>query len=138
MDKQINNNDATVDMFGFEGVSLSDIEQLTEEQDSNRWPEAMRDMHDLLKRQLESEGADPAIAIKLLSEICKTFGGMQFYLPRGHHLEVMLIHLNIWNDFTGDNVVQLSRKYDVSMQHIYRVVAKMRKREIKKHQPELF
>lgn len=138
MGKHVDSRDSTQDMFGFEGVdALKNFEHIAEEE-LHRWPETLREMYDLLKHQLEQEGVDSKVAIKLLGGICENFGGMQFYLPRGHHLETMITHLSIWNEFTGDNVVQLSRKYEVSMQHVYRVIAKMRQREIKKHQPDLF
>lgn len=130
------NQENTEDLFGFGDVDVDQIESLDDE--SHRWPEAMRQMYDILKYELDQAGQDPKLAIRQLGSICKAFGGMQFYLPRGHHLEKELTHLHIWQEFKGNNVPELSRKYNMSMQHIYRVVAKMRGREIKKRQPELF
>ncbi|WP_153448457.1 MULTISPECIES: Mor transcription activator family protein [Vibrio] len=125
-----------LDMLGFDDVSIEAIKDLDTE--DCRWPEAMRQMYDILKHELIEAGVSEELAIRQLSSICKAFGGMQFYLPRGNQLANEIKHLHIWNEFTGNNVTELSRKYDVSMQHIYRVIAKMRNREVKKRQHDLF
>lgn len=134
----MSDKDKNGDMFGFKDITMDDLEKLTDEEEQERWPEVMRQMYDLLKYELENEGLDADVAIKQLNSICKVFGGMQFYLPKGRILEGMITQLHIWNEYTGNNVAQLSRKYDVSMQHIYRVVAKMRNIEKKKRQLDMF
>ncbi|MBO2589347.1 Mor transcription activator family protein [Shewanella algae] len=126
------------DLFGYDNVSLEDIERIADGEDSQRWPEAMRQIYAMFKHELEQHGADSKIAIPMLNRICREFGGVQLYLPRGRQLEAEIMNLSIWHEFTGDNVEALSRKYDKSMQHIYRVIAKMRKREVKNRQPDLF
>ncbi|SEH73084.1 Transcriptional regulator, Middle operon regulator (Mor) family [Rheinheimera pacifica] len=130
--------DDTGDFFGYDNVSLDDVERIAEDEESQRWPEAMRQIYAMFKNELETHGADTKIAIALLNRICREFGGVQLYLPRGRQLEAEIMNLSIWQEFKGDNVEELSRKYDKSMQHIYRVVAKMRKREVKNRQPDLF
>lgn len=131
-------NEENGDFFGFDNVSLEDVERLAEDEESQRWPEAMRQIYAMFKHELERHGADTKIAIAMLNRICREFGGVQLYLPRGRQLEAEIMNLSIWHEFKGDNVEELSRKYDKSMQHIYRVVAKMRKREVKHRQPDLF
>lgn len=131
-------NEENGDFFGFDNVSLEDVERLAEDEESQRWPIAMRQIYSLFKRDLEKHHVDTKIAITLLNSICKEFGGVQFYLPRGRQLEAEIQNLSIWHEFKGDNVEELARKYDKSMQHIWRVIAKMRAREIKNRQPELF
>jgi Mor family transcriptional regulator len=126
------------DLFGYANVSLEDVEKLADDEESQRWPEAMRQIYSLLKEELVKSDVDARLAIILLNRICKEFGGIQLYLPRGRQLESEIMNLSIWHEFKGDNVEELSRKYDKSMQHIYRVVAKMRSREIRKRQPNLF
>lgn len=44
----------------------------------------MRQIYDILKHELDNVGQDSAVALCQLSAICDAFGGMQFYLPRGH------------------------------------------------------
>ncbi|WP_050926369.1 Mor transcription activator family protein [Vibrio harveyi] len=131
-------NEDNGDLFGYANVSLDEVDKLAEDEEAQRWPEAMRQIYVMFKDELVKGGVDSRLAIILLNRICKEFGGVQLYLPRGRQLESEIMNLSIWHEFKGDNVEELSRKYDKSMQHIYRVVAKMRKREIKNRQPNLF
>ncbi|KFA96231.1 Mor transcription activator family protein [Vibrio sp. ER1A] len=132
------NTEENGDLFGYANVSLEEVEKLADNEEAQRWPEAMRQIYAMFKDELVKSKADPKLAVILLNRICKEFGGVQLYLPRGRQLESEIMNLSIWHEFKGDNVEELSRKYDKSMQHIYRVVAKMRKREIKNRQPDLF
>lgn len=125
-----------LDMIGFDDISIEAIKDF--DAADCRWPEILRQLYDVLKHELAQSGVGDEVAIRQLSNICNTFGGMQFYLPRGRQLEGEIKSIHIWQDFNGDNVAELSRKYDVSMQHIYRVIAKMRNREVKKRQHDLF
>ncbi len=126
------------DLFGYNNVSLDEIEKLADTEEAKRWPESMRQIYAIFKDELAKSEADPKLAVVLLNRICKEFGGVQLYLPRGRQLESEIANLSIWHEFNGSNVEELSRKHDKSMQHIYRVIAKMRQREIKNRQPELF
>jgi len=136
---QSGNAESNGDFFGYDNVSLEDVERIAEDdEESQRWPEAMRQIYAMFRHELEIHHADSKIAIALLNRICREFGGVQLYLPRGRQLESEIMNLSIWHEFKGDNVEELSRKYDKSMQHIYRVIAKMRKREVKNRQPDLF
>lgn len=131
-------NEENGDFFGYDNVTLEDVTRLVEDEDSSRWPVAMSQLYQLFKRDLARHDVDTKIAISLLNSICKEFGVVQFYLPRGCQLEIEIMNLSIWHEFKGDNVEELARKYNKSMQHIWRVIAKMRSREIKNRQPELF
>ncbi|HDZ3731970.1 TPA: transcriptional regulator [Vibrio harveyi] len=131
-------NEDNGDLFGYANVSLDEVDKLAEDEEAQRWPEAMRQIYAMFKDELVKGGVDSRLAIILLNRICKEFGGVQLYLPRGRQLESEIMNLSIWHEFKGDNVEELSRKYDKSMQHIYRVIAKMRQREIKNRQPNLF
>ncbi|MFB1078159.1 Mor transcription activator family protein [Photobacterium damselae] len=134
MVQQVDDNNKTIDMLGFGSVCADDIDRMVDEDELHRWPETVREMYELFKDQTK----DSAQALSLLVSVCQTFGGLQIYLPRGRQLDAMVKSLNIWREFKGDNVPSLARKYGVSEQHIYRTIAKMRKREIRKLQPELF
>lgn len=133
---QIRHEEQT-DMLGFEKLDASKLEQL-ELEEPHRWPEALRQMYDILKAELDAAEQDPSVALRQLNQICRAFGGMQMYLPRGKNLETAILHFQVWEDFKGDNVPELSRKYNMSMQHVYRVIAKMRDRETKLRQQDLF
>lgn len=123
------------DIFGFDSV---DIDHIDAPEEAHRWPEAMRQIYDILKHELNEANQDDAVAVRQLSAICEAFGGMQFYLPRGHKLAKELMHLKIWNEFEGNNVQELAQKYKLSMQQIYRVISVMRKHEVNKRQQQLF
>ncbi|MGR6833606.1 Mor transcription activator family protein [Aliivibrio wodanis] len=126
------------DLFGFEDITAEEIDRMVSEEEKVRWPEDMRHMYDLLAKDLETAGFDKSLAITQLNSICKAFGGMQFYLPRGDALKLMIIRFNIWNEFTGNNVRELALKHHVTEQHIYRTVRTMRARESKRRQHDLF
>ncbi|NOI14817.1 Mor transcription activator family protein [Vibrio hepatarius] len=127
-----------LEMFGMEELSMDDVDSILVEEEAERWPEAVRQMYDVFKAELKKAGADESIAINLISATCQNFGGMQFYLGRGTALERHLRNLRIWHDFNGNNVPELIKKYDVSYSQVYRLIAKMRSREVKKRQPDLF
>ena len=74
----------------------------------------------------------------MLSEICGTFGGLQIYLPKGKSLQKMMIDLQVWAKFTGDNTVELAREFILTQREIWRITAKMRKLEIKRRQMDMF
>jgi len=138
MAQEVTKQEENLDMFGMEGVTLDDVDSLLDEEEEERWPEAVRQMYDLFKHELEKAGVDDSIAINLISATCQNFGGMQFYLGRGKSLERHLRNLKIWNDFNGNNVPELIKKYDASYSQVYRVIKKMRQRELNKRQPQLF
>ncbi|MGL5668238.1 MAG: Mor transcription activator family protein [Shewanella sp.] len=131
-------NEENGDLFGFDNVTLEDVERLIEDEESLRWPVVMSQIYQVLKQDLERHNVDTKIAITLLNSICKEFGGVQFYLPRGCHLEAEIMNLSIWHEFKGNNVEELARKYEKSMNHIWRVIKKMRSREVKNRQQGLF
>ncbi|EJL6577386.1 transcriptional regulator [Vibrio cholerae] len=137
----MSDREENLDMFGVGNLSLSDLDKYAEELDeeeSSIWPENVKMMYELLRDELQKAGADESIALALISAICYRFGGMQFYFGRGDALKAYLRNLQIWNDFTGDNVQELIEKYDMSYSAVYRILAKMRKREIQRRQPDLF
>ena len=134
--RQQERDETTIDAFGYSNVSIDAIEHIDDE--NCRWPEAMRQIYDILKHELNKAEQDDTVALLQLSAICDAFGGMQFYLPRGHRLEKELKHLRIWNEFNGHNVQELCQKYKLSMQQIYRVIANMRQHETNKRQAQLF
>ena len=126
------------DLFDFKGLTIEEVDNMADEDERNRWPEDMRQLYDLLRAVLDDAGIDKTLALTQLISICKTFGGMQFYLPRGDNLRHMILKFCNWNDFTGNNVRDLAQKYKVSENHIYRVIKVMRNREVKKRQQNLF
>ncbi|WP_180961110.1 Mor transcription activator family protein [Shewanella sp. GutCb] len=78
------------------------------------------------------------MAQNTVDQLRQTYGGEQFYFPRGDGLDVTLSHHKIYAKFSGDNHVQLSKEFDVSVTHIYRVVKSIQRAEMARRQPDLF
>jgi len=101
----------------------------------------LMDMFIHMEKQLVNQGITKAKATEIAEFTCnelrQTFGGEQFYLPKGRELDAMLKHHEIYKEFTGTNHVALSKKYDVSVPHIYRIVKSVHKEELDKRQPQL-
>ncbi|ELO1827803.1 positive regulator of late transcription [Vibrio cholerae] len=133
------NQEENFDMFGFDGVSLADIDKLLDDEESKvRWPEMMLTIFESLKDECSKLGLDERVALVMLARLCKDTGGMQYYFPKGEQLEDQLRWMYIWRDFDGKNILELSRKYKVSTQNIYSSIRRMRKLELKSRQHALF
>ena len=78
------------------------------------------------------------IAKKICDKLRHTFGGEQFYFPKGTELDTILTHHSIFNKFNGCNHAELAREFDMSTQNIYRILARAYKKESDKVQPDLF
>ncbi|WP_065204284.1 Mor transcription activator family protein [Shewanella woodyi] len=95
-----------------------------------------------LETKLTELGLEPEKAMKVsqdtVDELRQTYGGEQFYFPRGWSLDVTLSHHKIYAKFRGHNHVQLSKEFNVSVTHIYRVVKAIQDAEAARRQPGLF
>lgn len=63
---------------------------------------------------------------------------LYMYLPKGKSLQKMMIDLQVWAKFTGDNTVELAREFNLTQREIWRITAKMRKLEMKRRQMDMF
>lgn len=66
---------------------------------------------------------DAEIAVRA---ICSTFRGSQLYIPFNAATERAFLHARIFAEFDGHNQHELCRKYEMSVQHIYRIIKKQR------------
>lgn len=100
------------------------------------------DMIGHIESKLEDLGIAAEMATKVaqetVDELRHTYGGEQFYFPRGWSLDVSLSHHKIYSKFRGNNHVQLAKEFNVSVTHIYRVVKVIQDAEIARRQPGLF
>ena len=87
----------------------------------------------LVKTGIKEEQAYD-IAVNLSDSLRHLFGGQMFYMPKGQELDTLIKHHQIFREFNGRNQEELSRKYNISVQHLYRVMKKLQKLR----QPELF
>ena len=67
------------------------------------------------------------IAHHIASDLIKHWGGSMLYIPKIDHSQLHKRDLQIWQDFTGNNHHELSRKYNLSTVTIYQILAKVRK-----------
>jgi len=108
----------------------------------DKWPHLVAEMIDLLKATRLLQGAEESKAkqeaLEITERICKTFGGMQIYVPKGHQLEMAVRNNKIWNDFTGSNVEALMHKYDLTQVRIYEIIKEQRQLHIKNKQNDQF
>lgn len=91
-----------------------------------------------VSRSLETVGISKEesydIAVKLSDDLRKDFGGELFYMPKGQDYDTIIKHHKIFQEFNGTNHDELSRRYGVSVQQIYRVLKKLQDLR----QPQLF
>lgn len=62
------------------------------------------------------------IGIKNLVALSKRFGGTQIYIPQTEQLLKNVKYKAIMEEFNGDNIRQLARKYEVSERTVYRLI----------------
>lgn len=99
---------------------------------SVRWPRTIVEMTEVVAAAFARAGRsahqaeeDAETAVRALSEY---FGGRMFYLPMAKGESIAARDDRIWREFDGKNVKDLARKYGLSEQGVYRVLAKMRTR----------
>lgn len=74
------------------------------------------------------------IAVQLSDDLRQDFGGELFYMPKGQDYDTIIKHHQIFKEFNGANHQELSKKYNLSVQHLYRVLKKYQDLR----QPQLF
>ena len=76
-------------------------------------------------------------ASKLVGVMAHYFGGKSFYLPAGDKIKEALRDVQIYQDFTGNNVPELIKKYRLSESTIYAILRTQRALQRKRHQMDL-
>ena len=87
-------------------------------------------------------GIDKEEAENTAREMCdqlrKNFGGEPIYFPMGRSLIAIMVHNAIYKAFTGNNHLELAKKFGVSKTHVYRVIKEGYLAELNDRQPDLF
>ncbi|MBN8489614.1 MAG: hypothetical protein J0M20_18025, partial [Burkholderiales bacterium] len=91
----------------------------------------------LVSGGLESTRANE-LAWNITELIRDRWGGQTLYIPQGLTFETLQRYESIWRAFTGDNVPELARQYDMSKMAVYRALAIMRERDRRARQGDLF
>ncbi|EFI6096666.1 transcriptional regulator, partial [Escherichia coli] len=56
---------------------------------------------------------------------------------RGQVLDSLIRDLRIWNDFNGRNVSELTTRYGVTFNTVYKAIRRMRRLKYRQYQPSL-
>lgn len=134
------------ELFGDELMSESLLDHLPDISDETKrkWPRdlaALVDMYNAtLRRMNYNEEEAQKIAYTLLIELATYCGGRYIYLPKNDALKKAIRDVDLYRDWRDRGMTSevLAKKYDISLQHAYRVIAEQRKYHIKKIQPDLF
>lgn len=108
---------------------------------TNRWPSLLVEVIDVMQAELQRQKvAEPEAkltASKLVGVMAHYFGGKSFYLPAGDKIKEALRDVQIYQDFTGNNVPELIKKYRLSESTIYAIFRTQRALQRKRHQMDL-
>lgn len=67
-------------------------------------------------------------------DIAEAWGGQNFYIPMDMIGKARSRDAELYDKFTGDNHAELAIKYNLSTQHVYRIVRREReRRSVKQH-----
>ncbi|MDA0148835.1 Mor transcription activator family protein [Vibrio sp. LaRot3] len=109
------------------------------EEEKKKWPMALLELRTLLLKELEAYDVNEhEVALSMVLAIGQKMGGEHQYIARGDILYRHVRNIEIWESYNGNNVKQLAHQYKVTDKTIYEILAKMKKLESKKWQPDLF
>lgn len=110
----------------------------------SRWEGTLTEMASIAENKLSQILPDrpdqvPQIARAVVYAICETMGGSVVYIPRGDTLRRALRDAEIFREWREKNVRadELARKFDLSSQAIYDIIARQRVLH-RKQEPDLF
>lgn len=101
------------------------------------YPPILADIAQLMHLRLrESLPADQAecLALALTDDLCQTFSGCQMYIPKRDMQQRLQRDQAIVREFTGNNRLELAKRYKLSVTQIYDILARQRH----DRQPPLF
>ena len=91
---------------------------------------------------LKQHGIDIEIAdqagCSISNHLAEHWGGQVVSIPKDYLYKLSQRDQVIYEEFTGTNHSALSRKYDVSVRAIYKIITRVRKREVDKRQIQMF
>lgn len=83
------------------------------------YPELLLDLHELFNRVLAQHNVtDNALTFRLVLELMQYGGGVQMYMPKPDFILHTVIKKLIKSEFTGNNHVDLARRYQCSTNRI--------------------
>ncbi|MDC8012914.1 Mor transcription activator family protein [Tahibacter soli] len=110
--------------------------------DKSRWPQRLVDLYDVLFAYARKTGADAETAARDASAravlIADYLGGAVVYLPRGDAMRKAVRDSEAYRRHDGRNTNVLAREYGMTTTKFYELLARERKRRLRKMQGRLF
>ncbi|EEQ6524719.1 DNA-binding protein [Escherichia coli] len=78
------------------------------------------------------------IAVAVANHMMQAWGGQTIYLPKGMVFMTSARDYKIWQECDGRNYRELAKKYNLTLQWIYKVVKKIQRSESARRQLPLF
>lgn len=108
-----------------------------------RVPELVTDLEDQTAACLMSvanveKRQAAAVAKQVARYITANWGGQLIYIPKNHLGQIGERDMRVYRDFNGRNHAELAKKYNLTVQQIYRIVKEVGMRERAKNQKDLF
>lgn len=104
--------------------------------------EILVDLAEQVEERLAATGADhpeaSAIGWKVAQHMNGYWGGGLLYICKGQRYEISLRDQEIFRRFNGENHDWLAQEYDLTVQHVYRIVKRVGADERAKRQAPLF
>lgn len=105
--------------------------------------ELLADLADRISDHLDrikllDEATARQIGEDIAYEMADAWGGQLIYFPKGKFALLSKRDRQIFSEFTGHNHADLARDYKVSVQHIYRIIKIMTRRELADRHGDLF
>ena len=78
-----------------------------------------------------------AIAREFAHRALAPMGGAEVYVPQDLEFLLSKRDIELWNEFNGNNHLELAKKYKVSEVWVYKIIARVKAEEIAKRQGQL-
>ena len=122
------------DLFDINGRDNTILEHLDDDEvfEKKNWAKGLNELSDTIRVQLRREGMkDDEETWRMIERVLLAMsficGGHYFYLPSGEKIKKALRNKRIYESFKGDNILELSRIWGLTPNHIYRVISKQKK-----------
>lgn len=110
--------------------------------DKSRWPQRLVELYDVLfayARKVGRSESDAALDASAQSVLIADYlGGSVVYLPRGEALRKAVRDSEAYRRHNGRNTEVLAREYGMTTTKFYELLARERKRRLRKMQGKLF
>ncbi|WP_296280584.1 Mor transcription activator family protein [Pseudoxanthomonas sp.] len=109
---------------------------------ATKWAQGLVQLIEVQEATFQRLGVDEAEAFRLARAatlaIAEFHGGRQWYLPRGDDLATALRDAEIYRRARRGNIQDLAREYQLTDQHVWRIVRQQRALHLRKIQGDLF